>query len=77
MTTDGSDGKLLGRPMRVHDAYLYGVDASVLDWRGGQDGKILMQRRYGRYDEFRAKFERSGGNWPRFFESLVREKGGV
>ena len=41
------------------------------------NAQILMQRRYGRYDEFRAKFERSGGNWPRFFESLVREKGGV
>ena len=46
MTADGADGKLLGRPMNVHDAYLYSVDAAVLDWRGGQDGKILMQRRY-------------------------------
>jgi predicted aminopeptidase len=41
------------------------------------NAQILMQRRYGRYDEFRAKFERAKGDWKRFFESLVREKGGV
>lgn len=46
MTSSGEDGKLLGRPMRVHDYSLYGNDASVLDWRFGQDGKILMERRY-------------------------------
>jgi dienelactone hydrolase len=46
MTSDGEDGKLLGRPMRVHDYQLYGNDASVLDWRGSQDGRILMQRAY-------------------------------
>lgn len=46
MTTSGQDAKLLGRPMRVHDASLYGADAYVLDWRDGQDGRILMERRY-------------------------------
>lgn len=46
MTPTGEDGKLLGRPQRVHDSTLHGSDASVLDWRGGRDGKILMARRY-------------------------------
>ena len=46
MTDDGEDAKLLGRPKRVSDSTLYGNDASVLDWRGGRDGKILMQRAY-------------------------------
>ena len=36
---------------------------------------ILMQRRYGRYDEFREKFEKAGGDWARFFEALSRDKG--
>lgn len=39
------------------------------------NAEILMQRRYGRYDEFRARFEEAGGDWSRFFGSLVREKG--
>jgi predicted aminopeptidase len=41
------------------------------------NAQILMQRRYGRYDEFRAKFEKAGGEWNRFFDALVREKGGL
>jgi dipeptidyl aminopeptidase/acylaminoacyl peptidase len=46
MTSDGTDAKLLGKPMRYNDASLNSVDARVLDWRGGQDGKILMERVY-------------------------------
>jgi hypothetical protein len=38
---------------------------------------ILMQRRYGRYDEFRQRFEKAGGDWRRFFEEMVRDKGGA
>jgi predicted aminopeptidase len=38
------------------------------------NAEILMQRRYGRYDEFRERFEKAGGDWSRFFETLVREK---
>jgi len=34
---------------------------------------ILMQRRYGRYDEFRAVFERAGGDWKMFFAVLRKE----
>jgi predicted aminopeptidase len=40
------------------------------------NAEILMQRRYGRYDEFRDRFEKCDGDWRRFFESLVRDKGG-
>src|SRR5207244_3818429 len=40
------------------------------------NAEILMQRRYGRYDEFRQGFEKCAGDWRCFFESLVREKGG-
>ncbi|HVR84786.1 MAG TPA: aminopeptidase, partial [Planctomycetota bacterium] len=39
------------------------------------NAEILMQRRYGRYDEFRERFEKAGGVWRSFFETLVREKG--
>lgn len=38
------------------------------------NAEILMQRRYGRYDEFREKFEAARGDWSHFFEALVREK---
>jgi predicted aminopeptidase len=41
------------------------------------NAEILMQRRYGRYDEFRARFEAAGGEWKPFFEALVRDKGKV
>jgi len=41
------------------------------------NAEILMQRRYGRYDEFRARFEAAGGDWRSFFEGLVRDKGKV
>lgn len=39
------------------------------------NAEILMQRRYGRYDEFRQRFEKCDGDWRLFFESLVRDKG--
>ncbi len=39
------------------------------------NAEILMQRRYGRYDEFRARFEAAGGEWRPFFDGLVRDKG--
>jgi predicted aminopeptidase len=35
---------------------------------------ILMQRRYGRYDEFRARFEKAGGVWRVFFDDLIRDQ---
>jgi len=31
---------------------------------------ILMQRRYGRYDQFRAVFDKAGGSWKAFFEAV-------
>jgi len=37
------------------------------------NAEILMQRRYGRYDEFRLKFEKAKGEWKTFFEALVEE----
>jgi predicted aminopeptidase len=39
------------------------------------NAEILMQRRYGRYDEFREKFEKAGGEWRDFFEALLKEQG--
>lgn len=41
------------------------------------NAQILMQRRYGRYDEFREKFEKAEGRWKVFFDQLVKEKGGA
>jgi predicted aminopeptidase len=41
------------------------------------NAQILMQRRYGRYDQFRERFEKADGDWRQFFETLVRDKGGA
>ncbi len=46
MNTDGTDGKLLGQNDSFYDEYLRQTDAEVLDWRGGRDGKVLMERIY-------------------------------
>jgi hypothetical protein len=46
MNTDGTEAKLLGQPDRHTDEYLRQVDAQVLDWRGGADGSVLMERQY-------------------------------
>lgn len=46
MDLNGADPKLLGQPSRHTDAYIRQFDASVLDWRGARDGKVLMQRAY-------------------------------
>lgn len=34
------------------------------------NAEILMQRRYGGYDRFRAAFEKVGGDWRRFFDEF-------
>jgi predicted aminopeptidase len=36
----------------------------------GNNAEVLQLRRYGRYDEFRARFEAAGGNWRSFFAGL-------
>ena len=59
--------RLLLRPLTLDDAPAY--------WPLVNNAEILMQRRYGRYDEFREKFEKAGGDWERFFQALTREKG--
>ena len=46
MNLDASDPKLLGQPERNTDAYLRQFDATILDWRNGTDGKVLMARQY-------------------------------
>jgi dipeptidyl aminopeptidase/acylaminoacyl peptidase len=46
MNTDGTDGKLLGQSESIYDQYLRQTDAIVLDWNGGRDGKVLMERVY-------------------------------
>jgi predicted aminopeptidase len=39
------------------------------------NAEILMMRRYGRYDQFREKFEKVGGEWRAFFDALLKEQG--
>jgi predicted aminopeptidase len=34
------------------------------------NAEVLQLRRYGRFDEFRARFEAVGGRWPAFFAAL-------
>ena len=46
MDLNGTNAKLLGQPQRNTDAYLRQFDASVLDYRGARDGKVLMARYY-------------------------------
>jgi predicted aminopeptidase len=41
------------------------------------NARILMQRRYGRYDEFRRRFEAANGDWNLFFESLLKSHGSL
>jgi dienelactone hydrolase len=46
MSTDGTDAKLLGQRESAYDSGLRQFDAAVLDWNGGKDGKVLMERAY-------------------------------
>lgn len=46
MNIDGTDIKQLGQRESFYDAGLRQMDGSVLDWRSGQLGQILMQREY-------------------------------
>jgi predicted aminopeptidase len=53
------------------------VRRDLIAGRKVNNAQILMQRRYGRYDEFRERFERADGEWKRFFEALLKDKGGA
>jgi len=70
-------GKLekLYRSGRPREAIL--AERDRVAGRPVNNAEILMQRRYGRYDEFRTRFEAAGGDWKTFFEALVRDKGRV
>ncbi|MBA3576518.1 MAG: S9 family peptidase [Sphingomonas sp.] len=46
MDTDGTSPKLLGQPQSAYDERLRQYDGVVLDWNGGTDGTVLMQREY-------------------------------
>lgn len=46
MDTDGTKAKLLGQPQSYYDEYLRQTDGVVLDWDGGTDGTVLMEREY-------------------------------
>lgn len=67
---------------RLDELYKSGASREEIlakrDQVGGRkvnNAEILMQRRYGRYDEFRARFEKAGGDWNGFFDALIHEKG--
>lgn len=44
--TTGKNAKQLGQSESAYDAYLRQFDASVIDWLGGDQGKVLLQRAY-------------------------------
>ena len=67
----GNDQLRVGR-IRMHPAECSNqeIDATARDKVAGRkvnNASILMQRRYGRYDEFREKFEKAEGRWRVFF----------
>ncbi|RST30523.1 S9 family peptidase [Sphingomonas ginkgonis] len=46
MDLDGKNAKELGQQNSFYDAGLRQDDGSILDWRSGSDGQVLMQRSY-------------------------------
>ena len=46
MGTDGSSAKLLGQSDSVYDESLRQYDTDIIDWLGGNSGKVLMVRAY-------------------------------
>ncbi|MDQ4086593.1 MAG: S9 family peptidase [Pseudomonadota bacterium] len=42
----GGDAKLLGERESFFDAYIRQFDGTIIDWRPGQDGTVLMSRSY-------------------------------
>jgi dipeptidyl aminopeptidase/acylaminoacyl peptidase len=46
LNTDGSDPKPLGQSESAYDAHLRQIDAGVVDWLNGTDGKVLLERDY-------------------------------
>lgn len=46
MNLDGSDLKQLGQRASFYDAGLRQYDGSILDWRAGQPGQVMMERDY-------------------------------
>ena len=43
---NGGDPKLLGERESFFDAYIRQFDGSIIDWRPGEDGTVLMSRSY-------------------------------
>ena len=62
------DAKALGRPSPEEPPPAPPKPPS----REVNNAAILMQRRYGRYDEFRKLFDEAGADWPTFFARLKR-----
>ena len=46
LSNDGTDAKLLGQTDSFYDAWIRQVDAQVVDWLDGTDGKVLIERQY-------------------------------
>jgi dipeptidyl aminopeptidase/acylaminoacyl peptidase len=46
MDLNGANGKLLGQPQSSHEFALRQSDAQIIDWLGGGDGAVLVNRLY-------------------------------
>jgi predicted aminopeptidase len=64
---EAQDARALGRPAPAASP----PDPPRAPSREVNNAAILMQRRYGRYDQFRKVFEEAAGEWDRFFERMA------
>lgn len=59
----GANGKLLGQPPSAHELSLRQYDAQVIDWLGGADGTVLMNRLYVPEEVLGTNIKRSKSGW--------------
>ena len=63
MDLDGSNGKLLGKSQSAFDFGLRQWDAEVIDWLGGTDGTVLVNRLYVPEEEIGSNIKQSKKGW--------------
>jgi hypothetical protein len=63
MDLGGSNPKLLGKPQSAFDDGLRQYDAEVIDWLGGTDGTVLVNRLYVPQDVLGSAIKQTKRGW--------------
>ena len=63
MDLSGGDGKLLGKPQSAFDLGFRQYDAQVIDWLGGTDGTVLVNRLYIPHEEIGNAIKQTKRGW--------------